>query len=176
MSTKPREHLQVAPLEGFVPEIGRALWMLEDTRSITGRVLEGIAPEIIDWQPPVGNGIGTLLYHIALIEMDWLFNEVMEEKLPGSVWENLPYPVRGDNDRLTVVQGVSLDAHFKRLDSTRSIVLDVFKQMTLADFRRARSVERYDVTPEWVIHHLIQHEAEHRGEMATIRALGEASL
>jgi len=176
MSTKPREHLQVASLDGFVPEIGRALWMLEDTRNVTGRVLEGIAPEIIDWAPPVGNGIGTLLYHIALIEMDWLFNEVMEGKLSAAVWEIFPHPVRGADDRLSVVQGVSLDAHFKRLDSTRRAVLDVFKHMTLDDFRQARTLERYDVTPEWVIHHLIQHEAEHRGEIATIRALGEATL
>ncbi len=48
--------------------------------------------------------------------------------------------------------------------------------MTLEDFRRPRSAESYDVTPEWTIHHLVLHEAEHRGEMATIRSLAEASL
>lgn len=176
MSTKPREILQIAPLDGFVPDIGRALWMLEDTRNETGRILEGISPEVIDWQPPVANSIGTLLYHIAVIEMDWLFNEVMEEKMPASVWDAFPFPVRGVDDRLMVVKGISLDAHFKRLDSTRRLVLDSFKSMTLEDFRRPRSAERFDVTPEWTIHHLVLHEAEHRGEMATIRSLAEASL
>ncbi len=47
--------------------------------------------------------------------------------------------------------------------------------MSLDDFRRARNLERYDVTPAWVVHHLLQHEAEHRGEIATIRALAEMS-
>ncbi len=176
MSTKPHENLHITPLTGFVPEVGRALWMLEDTRTLTGHILDGISPEVIDWQPPNGNSIGTLLYHIAIIEMDWLFNEVMEEKMPASVWEAFPHPVRGVNDRLMVVKGLSLDAHFKRLDYTRRLLLDTFKRITLDDFRRPRTLERYDVTPEWVIHHLVLHETEHRGEIGTIRTLAEASL
>ena len=176
MSTQSRENLHISPIDGFAPEIGRALWMLEDTRSLTGRILEGISPEVIDWQPPNGNSIGTLLYHIAIIEMDWLFNEVMQEKMPASVWEAFPFPVRGVNDRLYVVSGLSLDAHFKRMDSTRRLLLDTFKPMKLDDFRRPRTAERYEVTPEWVIHHLVLHETEHRGEIGTIRTLAEASL
>lgn len=176
MSTPPREHLHIPAIEGFVPEIGRAVWMLEDARTRTGHTLEGIAPEVIDWQPPVGNSIGTLLYHIAAIEMDWLFTEITESKLPPTVWDAFPHDVRDAQGRLTVVKGISLDAHFKRLDSTRRLFLDVFQHMTLEDFRRQRSMERYDVTPAWVIHHLLQHEAEHRGEIGTIRAIAEASL
>ena len=176
MTPQTRDHLHVPAIEGFVPEIGRAIWLLEDTRTETGLRLEGIAPEVIDWQPPVGNSIGTLLYHIAIIEMDWLYNEIMETHMPESVWEPFLHPVRRADGRLSVVSGISLDAHFKRLDYTRRTLLEVFQHMSLEDFRRPRAVERYDVTPAWVIHHLIQHEAEHRGEIATIRSLAEASL
>jgi len=177
MSTKIKDNLRVSPIESVVPEIGRALWMLQDTRNVTGRILEGIAPEVIDWQPPNnGNTIGTLLYHIPMIEMDWLFNEVMQEKMSATVWEAFPHPVRDETGHLTVVKGVSLDAHFKRMDSTRRRLLEVFKHMTLDDFHRARPFERYDVTPEWVIHHLVLHETEHRGEIGTIRTLAEATL
>jgi uncharacterized damage-inducible protein DinB len=28
----------------------------------------------------------------------------------------------------------------------------------------------YDVTPAWVLHHLMQHEAEHRSQISGIRA------
>jgi uncharacterized damage-inducible protein DinB len=28
----------------------------------------------------------------------------------------------------------------------------------------------YDVTPEWVLHHLMQHEAEHRSQIGAPRA------
>jgi uncharacterized damage-inducible protein DinB len=177
MSTKLRQNLQVSPVEGFLPQIGRALWMLEDTRNQTGRILEGIAPEVIDWQPPNnGNSISTLLYHIAIIEMGWLFNEIMQKQMSAAVWEAFPFPVRDETGHLSYVKGVGLDAHFKRMDATRRQLLEVFKHMTLDDFQRARSFERYDVTPEWVIHHLVLHETEHRGEMATIRSLAEATV
>ncbi len=44
--------------------------------------------------------------------------------------------------------------------------------MTVEDFRRPRHFPgQYDVTPEWVLHHLIQHEAEHRGHIQTLRVL-----
>jgi hypothetical protein len=41
--------------------------------------------------------------------------------------------------------------------------------MSTDNFRRARSFPDYDVTPEWVVHHLCQHEAEHRSEIAALQ-------
>jgi uncharacterized damage-inducible protein DinB len=44
--------------------------------------------------------------------------------------------------------------------------------MTLEDFRRPRHFPgQYDVTPEWVLYHLMEHEAEHRGHIQTLRGL-----
>ena len=43
--------------------------------------------------------------------------------------------------------------------------------MAPTDFRRIRALSDYDVTPEWVLHHLMQHEAGHRGEIGMIAAL-----
>ena len=40
--------------------------------------------------------------------------------------------------------------------------------MDLTDFRRARALALYDVTPEWVLHHLCQHEAEHRSQLGRL--------
>jgi uncharacterized damage-inducible protein DinB len=43
--------------------------------------------------------------------------------------------------------------------------------MSLQEFRRVRVLPDYDVTPDYVLHHLMQHEAEHRGEIAMLRVL-----
>lgn len=172
-----RQQLTITGMNGCLPEIGRTLWALDDARQRTWRVVKAIAPEVIDWQPPNnGNSIGTLLYHIAAIEMDWLYSEVMEGQMPESVWEAFPYSVRDDAGRLTVVEGLSLDDHLQRLDATRSHVMNTFQIMTMEDYCRPRRLEKYDVTPEWVLHHLAQHEAEHRGEMLTVRTMAEHSL
>lgn len=170
-----KRQLIIEPLPGCEPDIGRMLWMLEDARRRTRRTLEGIQQQVMDWQPPAnGNSIGTLLYHIAAIELDWLADEVMEGQLNKSIWEQFPYDVRDAADRLTVVSGLSLDAHQQRLDAVRTLLLSSYKAMTVAEFRRPRSLPDYDVSPEEVLHHLMQHEAEHRGEMATVRAMAEA--
>lgn len=171
MNEQERRILSLTPLPECEPEIGRKLARLEETRRRTRRALQGITQEEIDWQPPIANSIGTLLYHIAVIEMDWLFNEVREGHMAQTVWDNFPYPVRDVNGQLTVVRGLTLEQHYERLDSTRALLLDAFQVMTLDEFRCPRRFTDYDVTPEWVLHHLMQHEAEHRGEILTVRAL-----
>jgi len=103
-------------------------------------------------------------------------NEVMEGKMPEALAKDFPYDVRDSKGQLTVVSGLSLDEHYRRLDATRAHVLDVFRAMPIADLRRIRHLSAYDVTPEWVLHHLMQHEAEHRGEIATVRAMAEKAL
>jgi uncharacterized damage-inducible protein DinB len=37
-------------------------------------------------------------------------------------------------------------------------------------------VTSYLVTPEWVLHHLMQHEAEHRGQIEMIATLASQSI
>lgn len=174
----PEERLAIEPLAGYVPEIGRALWMLEDCRRCTKETLAGIADATIDWTPPSGgNTIGSLLYHIALIELDWLCNEVLQlaEPWPEEITRLLPWDVRDAQGRLTVAQGFPFAAHLDRLDAARDQLLAAFRSMTLDEFRRPRILPQYAVTPEWVLHHLAQHEGEHRGHIALTRSWAEGT-
>ena len=140
---------------------------LDDARGRTLRVVDRLTPALLDWQPPGGgNGAGSLLYHIALIEADWLSAEVREEpEGPPDLLALFPWPVRDESGRLTVVTGLDLAAHLARLDAVRALTVATFATMSLDDFRRVRALPAYDVTPGWVAHHLLQHEAEQRGEM-----------
>lgn len=173
----PREKKILEAQIGKEPEIGRWLWALEDARQRTLEEVNGLSPAILDWQPPDGeNSIGTMLYHMADIEADWLYVEVLEQPFPPQVSALFPYPTRDGQGRLTRVLDFSLEEHLKRLETVRHLVLDVYAQMDLADFRRPRSLEYYDVTPEWVLYHLMQHDAEHRSQIESIRARAERSL
>ena len=163
------------PAPGGAPEIERWLWALEEARGRTLARLSGLTPALLDWTPPVGgNAIGTLLYHIAAIEMDWLMTEVLETPdFPPDVLALFPLDVRDNQGRLTPCGGLDLAAHLARFAETRSRLLTVYRDMSAAEFRRVRHLADYDVTPEWVLHHLLQHEAEHRGEIGLIRLLAE---
>ena len=127
--------------------------------------------------PDDTNSIGTLLYHLAAIEMSWLYEDILEgEAFSEEIGALLNYNVRGDDGGLTPVTGESLDTHLNRLNTCRQTFLTAFQGMSVSQFRFPRQVEDYQVTPEWVIHHLIQHEAEHRGQIGEIRIQAETAL
>lgn len=171
--TTPRRSLVVMPAAGGDPAIVRWLWALDDARQRTLTQLADFPPTYLDWIPPAGeNSIGTLLYHIAAIEADWLSAEVREEvPFAPDLAALFPYDVRETTGRLSVVAGLTLAEHLARLATTRAELSRTFRALSLSDFRRVRTLPDYDVTPEWVLHHLMQHEAGHRGEMGLIAAL-----
>lgn len=170
--------LNVESLLTYEPTIGRWLWQLEDTRHETKEALVGIAPIALDWAPAESsNSIGTLLYHMALIELDWLFTEVLQhEPWPQELQQQFAFADRDTQGHLSSVQGVSLEEHLRRLDLVREHLLASFRGMTLEEFRLPHSFPDYRVTAEWVLHHLIQHEAEHRGHIQMLRTLAEGAL
>lgn len=177
-SSASREELRMVPLDGYDPEVGCWIWTLQDTRDETLRAVAGLDQPVLDWVPPEGgNTIGTLLYHIALIEFDWLYAEVLEqpEPWPADLVALFPAPARDAQGHLSVVAAESLETHLERFARVRDRLLATFREMDAAKLRRARRLPRYDVTPEWVVHHLIQHEAEHRGQIGLLRARATGS-
>jgi len=118
------EQRVLIPLAASHPELGRWLWALEDTRARTKATLAGLDQAALDWTGPgVENFIGSLLYYIALIEPDYLHGDILGmEEYPA--WADEPeafaVPDRDDDGKLSVVRGVSLEAHLARLDRVRS--------------------------------------------------------
>lgn len=167
-----RERLTIDPLPGYDPQVGLALAMLEETRQRTRAHLDGLADADLDWAPAPGcNSIATVLYHLAVIEADWLYTEILETAYPPEAAALFPRDVRDADDLLTAAKGETLAQLTARLDAVRGRFLDALRGMSAAEFRRVRSLPDYDVTPEYVLHHLMQHEAEHRGEMGVLRVL-----
>lgn len=163
----PRETLVATELLGFEPEIGAALWRLQDARSRTLRLLGETPAEYVDMESR-GNSVGTILYHLALIEADWLYAEILQEPPPTTIEKLLPADHRDEAGTLTFIRGQSLAQHLARLSVIRDTLLSRLREMTAQEFYRARNLPDYDVSPAWVLHHLAQHEAEHRGEMGSV--------
>jgi len=164
-----RERLVLEP-DGVDPEVGRWLAALEDGRRDTLRELDGVTPAMVDRRPdgPL-DSIGTLLYHIALIEADWVVTDILGLDEPAEIAAVLPWPDRQPDGHLTTVEGLSLDEHVDRMAAVRAFALERLRPMPAIEFHRVRSLPDYDVAPDWVIHHLLQHEAEHRSHVAWIR-------
>jgi len=160
-----RRSLLVSPLPGFNEEIGRWLWCLEDVRRTLLTELTGISQTTLDTKLDERQTIGSLLYHIALIEADWLYEEVLVTDWDPEIRSMFPLEHRSEDGSLAHLEGQSLEEHFYRLKSVREVFLSHFRSMDLTDWRKPRKLEQYDVTPEWVVYHLIEHESHHRGQI-----------
>ncbi|HEV8176473.1 MAG TPA: DinB family protein [Gemmatimonadales bacterium] len=156
--------------DGAAPEIGRWLGAMQDTRRRTLDLVKDVSEGDLD-RPASGTGntIGTLLYHVAAIEADWLYTEILEGTRPMPE-ELFPFDVREEGGRLTPVTGLTLREHLDRLASVRTLLLAELHDMGAEDFHRPRSLPDYDVAPDWVLHHLMQHEAEHRAHIGELVA------
>ncbi len=169
-----RRMLQLTPIAGAEPEIGRWLDALEQARALTLRAVDGLDARTLDWEGPDGgdNAIGTLLYHLADVEIGWLYFDLRGTQPPPEVMADLPFSQDPQGDpRLHRVLGVPLEEHVGRLQRTRRVFLDELRGTTLEDWRRARDPERedYSVTPEWVLFHLVEHESGHAYQIRSIR-------
>jgi uncharacterized damage-inducible protein DinB len=160
------------------------LWHLEEAREWTLSYVGGISQGALDLIPQ-GHpySVATLLYHIAVFEVDWVYTDVlgneydMVRRIPGCPSEIagvLPYPLLLEDGSYTAVSGEPLSTHIDRLALIRRYLVDVFTQMSLEDFRAPRPSGDGSVTPEWVLMHLARHESEHRGQIWVARTAAEA--
>jgi hypothetical protein len=178
--SRPREILALSPMADD-PEVGRWLAALEDSRRDTLRELETVTPEMVDWYPSAPlNSIGSLLYHIGLVEASWVSEEILGDPEAKDLEPLLPWPDRegpgeGGQRHLSRIDGQTLEQHRERLAAIRAYAMGRLQPLTNDDFHRLRRFDRYDVSPDWVIHHLLQHEAEHRSHVAWLRDTFPAS-
>lgn len=170
--------LEIKTLENYPTEIGMWLWAMEEARKTTKKVVSDISQEIIDWSGPAGNenSIATLLYHIAAVEMNWLYFDILEQTdlYPENLFPFKPF----QNNRLAIVKGISLEEHLVRLDESRAIFLKHMESSTLKDWSRLRSPEDtdYSVSPAWAVFHLVEHEAGHAAQIAAMKKRASIAL
>ncbi|HZW28591.1 MAG TPA: DinB family protein [Trueperaceae bacterium] len=173
MSDRPHVHT-MEPLDVPEREVGIWLWAMEEARRGLIWSLRGIEQDELDWRGPIGrdNSIGTLLTHIAGVEMGWCYFDVHGEPFPPELIALFPY----ENDRepdgtLVHVEGQSLETHLERLGAVRRSVFERFAHMDLDDWHRLREPqgEDYAMSPAWTVYHLLEHEAGHTYEIRAIR-------
>ena len=145
-------------------------WELEDTRRRTLEVLTDLDSAIIDLVPEgFENSVGSLLHHIALIEADWLYADILEQDYPQWMYERFPDEDRDQIGHL-VAPEMPIDRHLDTLAFVREELLKELDALADNEFERVRTTDSGELNPLWVLHHLRQHEAEHRGQIQSLRA------
>ncbi len=171
-----RKKLEIKAIPGYEPEIARWLAAMAQIRERTISLTEDLDQQTLDWTGPEGdeNSIGSLLYHIALVEVSWLYYDIHLQNFPPSVEEDFPFPM-AEEGRITPVSGVPIAEHLERLSRSRSVFLQELKNISLEDWHTLRSPpeDDYSVSPNWAVFHLLEHEAGHAAQISSLRKRAE---
>jgi hypothetical protein len=108
--------------EGLDPRLAEALWRLDDARRRTLDLLRDVDDQQVNAPPLLGrNTIGTLLYHVAAIELDWLYADILEEPFPKGADAWFPVDVRTAAGDLSRVRE-PLATHLERMTWVRALL------------------------------------------------------
>jgi uncharacterized damage-inducible protein DinB len=167
------------PVAGYSPQVGRYVAQLTEVRADLLHELEGLTVEQVDWHPDEQTeSIGTLLLHLDAVEWSWVNQDIFgagDDAYPGSWDEAMPIRVGAPQ-----VQGRPLETYLEQLAATRARTLEVLRGFTDADLARQvgegeppRGMEPRSVlyTIDWIIWHIIEHEATHVGQVELLRRL-----
>jgi uncharacterized damage-inducible protein DinB len=160
---------------GFATGIGFYLSAMEEVREQLCEAVEGMSEDhIANPAIPGAHSIGALVLHIGEAEWYWMQCVVSGQKVTDQIrsapyWDVLKAP--------NGIAGRSYSVEFclneiKKLREQTHETLAAFKD---SDLERVFSFERRGETIEpslrWILHHLIDHEAQHKGQILMLKRL-----
>ena len=158
------------PVPDLHPEIGRLLAMLDDNTVEWRRELAEIdvPQDAIGWRPfPKGYNIGAVMFHIAEAEIFWL-HDIAAGQPMGEDWQRtfmveaidqyeFDWPTPPDEP---------LDWFYEQLDGVRAKTRELIGAINDPEHVCQRGDRSF--TLRWVLHHVIQHEAHHGGQITLL--------
>ncbi|MBI5366858.1 MAG: DUF664 domain-containing protein [Planctomycetes bacterium] len=160
------------PAAGYDGELGMWVAALEDVRRQLKEQVAELTAEDLAWTPPAaGNPIGRLLRHVAFAEADWILGDVCRIADPapflpemlragGVMADPGPRPLA---EFLGVLDAVRAETR-KRLAAFGVGELDQRREYVGEDLHKVFTVR-------WILYHLVDHEAAHKGQIAAVRRM-----
>jgi uncharacterized damage-inducible protein DinB len=166
------------PVPGYAPGIGRYVAQLSGLRGNLLREVSNLSPEQLSWHPnELTESIGTQLLHVAAVEWSWTFQDIFgrpDEDFQG--WEEA-FPIRVNQPQVT---GKPLAYFTDKLETVRAQTLEAFRGLSEDDLARLVGEGPVDegeeprsrlYTIDWILFHLVEHEAHHIGQVELLRRL-----
>ncbi|HUE81885.1 MAG TPA: DUF664 domain-containing protein [Pyrinomonadaceae bacterium] len=165
----------LTPTEGVTPGIGFYLAGMEEVRGQLPEIVQGMsAVEIRQRAVPGAHSIGALILHIAEAEWWWLQCVVSGHKLTAEDRQSPYWDVLKDPDGFAA-KGFSVEFCLGEAARIRVQTRAVLAGFSDEDLERVFSFERRGVAHEhtlrWILHHLIDHEAQHKGQILMLKRL-----
>lgn len=147
--------------------------MLERTRRSLRRRVEDLSKDVLDFspEPKKVETIGTLLLHIAAVEWGWIFEDIAGKEMEYEKWK-YGFPLR---ENINQIKGEDVEFYLSKLEEVRQDVFNFLKTLSDKDLDSIIEVDSEKVSIEWILFHLIEHEAMHIGQISVLNRLAKTA-
>jgi uncharacterized damage-inducible protein DinB len=165
----------IRPLEGFSREIGFYVAGMEEVREQVREAVSEISTENLGRLAfPEAHSIGGLVLHIGEAEWWWMNcviagHELTEADAATSFWDVLKEPQRVAQNSYSAQ--FCLDEIGRIRDETRARLRSYDDEQLDKIFKFERKGTTHELSLRWILHHLIDHEAQHKGQILMLKRL-----
>jgi len=169
----PRKTLNSIP--GFSNEIGFYLSGMEEVREQVREAVEAMSNDLIG-RPPISDAhaIGALVLHIGEAEWWWMQCNVAGHKLTDEDRKAPFWDVLDEPDCFSR-HGYNAEFCLQAIEKIRKQTRELLASFNDDDLERIFSYQRggatYEQSLRWILHHLIDHEAQHKGQILMLKRL-----
>lgn len=163
------------PIAGFSREIGFSLSSWETIRAELREMAADLSQaELASRILPGAHQIGGLILHIGEAESGWIHAIIAGKELDEEAKKFAHWYDTTETD--FAEKGYSARDCIERIDKISRRSREILAQFNDADLERLfgyerTSGERAEVSLRWVLHHLIDHEANHKGQISLMKRL-----
>ena len=157
--------------EELSPGVSSWYAQMYEVRDYLLKIMEELPEDKLDFTPneKTVETIGTLLLHIAGVEWSWIFEDIDGVEMD---FEKFKYGFAlRPKVNLPQIKGKSKQFYLDLLNEVRDEVFQRLKRMTDADLKKEIVTETLSYTIEWVLFHLVEHEAMHVGQILLLKRL-----
>ncbi len=165
----------LSPAKGFSPGIGFYLSGMEEVREQVRQAVAALQGEKLNRPGFLGaHSIGALVLHIGEAEWWWMQcvvsgHELTDEDRQAPFWDVLEEPEAFAN------RGYTAEFCLQEIQKIRNQTRDLLVSFNDDDLERIIGYEKRGATHEqslrWILHHLIDHEAQHKGQILMLKRL-----
>jgi uncharacterized damage-inducible protein DinB len=168
------------PVAGFSTEVGFCLARMEEVREQLREAVETLSEEQISRPAiPGAHSIAALVLHIGEAEWYWMQcilsgHQITDEIRNAPYWDVLKDPAGFSRKNYSADFCLN---EIKKIRQQTSETLGSFNDSQLDSvFSFERDGEAVDLTLRWILHHLVDHEAQHKGQILMLKRLSDKLL
>ena len=165
----------LTPHPGLSPGIGYYLSGMEEVREQIVNAVKNIPDEVLGTPAFLGaHSIGALVLHIGEAEWFWMQMVVSGQQLTDEVKQSAFWDVLEDPNGFAA-KGYSAEFCLLEVEKIRNQTREVLFSRNDEDLEKMISFERRGKTTEyslrWILHHLMDHEAQHKGQILMLKRI-----